>query len=76
MDIGFACLEEFWDEEELVSKLKKHFNEGFGKLFTGMTIGNFQPKCNCEPYLSGLWGGNIATMNEQAVRLGIPSIQL
>lgn len=76
LDVGLACLEEFWQEDELVGLLREYFLRGFGKLFEGLKIGNFQPKCNCDPYLNGLWGGNIATMNEQAVKLGIPSVQL
>lgn len=42
-----------------------------------MKVGNYEPKCNCEPYLHGLWGDErIATMTEQAIKLQIPSLQL
>ena len=56
--------------------LKKYFTKEFNKIFKGIKIGGFDPICNCEPYLSGLWGGSMATMNEQSINLGIPSIQL
>lgn len=37
---------------------------------------DFKADCNNDPYLHGLWGGNLRTMTEQAIELGIPSFQL
>jgi hypothetical protein len=56
--------------------LRKFLTTEYNRLFKDMKIGNFSPKCNCDPYLNGLWGSNMATMNQQAINLGVPSIQL
>jgi hypothetical protein len=38
-------------------------------------MNGYTAKLNAAPYLSGNWGGNIYTMNEQACMLSVPSIQ-
>lgn len=76
LDVGLACMEEYWEEPELVALLRKYLSTEFNRLFKGLKIGGHDPVCNCDPYLNGLWGGNMATMNQQAINLGVPSIQL
>jgi hypothetical protein len=32
--------------------------------------------CQPDPVLHGFWGGEIKTMTEQAIQIGVPSFQL
>ena len=45
-------------------------------LFEGLLFNGFKCKFNTSPKLHGYWAGDMCTMNEQAILLGIPSIQL
>lgn len=36
----------------------------------------YKARCEPDPYLNGNWGGELRTMTEQAIELGVPSFQL
>lgn len=75
IDVGIRSMEAHWDGDSLVKKIRMFFIE-HGKIFEGMKFGDFECEFNTDPYLHGYWGGGIHTMTEQAIILGIPSIQL
>ena len=59
--------------QAFATRLKAEFNKILKNIPKHLT---FTAVCNDEPYLNGNWGGDLYTMNEQAVMMGIPSIQL
>ena len=81
MDLGVSCLHEHWVEQygesDFVVALENYLVKGFDKVLKNCSHKGFKAKTNKRPYLNGNWGDcDIATMTEQAVVLGIPSIQL
>lgn len=81
LDLGVACLLHHWDpqygESDFLNSFVSNLKTGFDKILKNIPqYKGFTAVCNQDPYLNGLWGGDLRTMNEQAVILGIPSIQL
>ncbi len=78
LDLGVACLFKHWEqygEEDFLVSVTRELKEGFNRVLGGIPkFKEFKAICNEDPYLNGNWGGDIKTMNEQAVMLGIPSI--
>ena len=78
LDLGIACLFKHWEEygeQDFLVSFTRELKEGFNRvLATIPRYKDFRAVCNEDPYLNGNWGGDLKTMNEQAVMLGIPSI--
>lgn len=53
-----------------------NFFEKEGNIFGGLKFRGYECKFDTEPNLHGYWGCEVHTMTEQAILLGIPSIQL
>jgi len=63
LDLGTMPMEEnFWDKE-LWFNLTEELKKGFDKAFKGIKIRKFKPKCECNPSLHGLWGGDLHTIS-------------
>ncbi len=80
LDLGIECLIVKWEQidPEFCVNFNKVLTENFNKALTlAKPYKGFKPVCNNEPYLNGYWGcENLYTMTEQAIDLGIPSMQL
>lgn len=81
LDLGVQCLYKHWSNhdtapdflEAFISKLETDLN----KILKLIPKHKEYTACvNKDPYLSGNWGGELMTMTEQAVLMGIPSFQL
>mmetsp|Transcript_31102 Transcript_31102/g.30558 ORF Transcript_31102/g.30558 Transcript_31102/m.30558 type:complete len:102 (-) Transcript_31102:296-601(-) len=76
LDLGISCIIKHWPiQEEFVAKLEKTLVSGFNTVIHSQEKSGIKATTNSDPYLDGDWGdGDLATMTEQAVILGIPSI--
>jgi hypothetical protein len=79
LDLGISCMHNHWwsdyQERDFIVAFENYLVNGFNKVLKDQSYKGFKAKCNKEPYLNGNWGDvDIATMNEQAIVLGIPSI--
>ena len=75
VDVGLRSMEAHWEGDALVKKIRVFF-EKEENIFKGYKFGNYECCFNTDPVLHGYWGCEIHTMTEQAIILGIPSIQL
>lgn len=75
VDIGILSMKEHWKGDPLFHKIQDFFKE-HGNIFEGLKFGEFECKFNTDPALHGLWGSEKHTMTEQAILLGIPSLQM
>ena len=75
IDVGIKSMEVLWEGDPLVTKIRSFFAKE-GNVFEGLKFKGFPCTFNTEPYLHGFWGDKIHTMTEQAILLGIPSMQL
>lgn len=46
------------------------------RIFDGYKFRDMECRFNTDPCLHGLWSGQMHTMTEQAIKMGIPSFQL
>ena len=78
LDLGVACMYKHWDKDlEFQQMFVAKLTEGFNRVLAPLPKWKeYKAKCNNEPYLNGNWGSEIRTMTEQAIELGVPSIQL
>lgn len=64
-----------WEKDPLINEIKVFFLKN-GNIFSGIKFGKHECEFDTDPNLHGYWGCDIHTMTEQAIKLGIPSIQL
>ncbi|CDW81872.1 UNKNOWN [Stylonychia lemnae] len=80
LDLGIECAVKHWEgygEQDFLNAFINKLKSGFNEILKNIPkYKGFEAKCNENPYLNGNWGGDLKTMNEQAIVLGIPSIQL
>ena len=77
IDLGIKSMEMHWKNDSLVHQIR-HFFEKEGDIFGNLTF-NKGYKCRFNPNpksLTGFWGGQVHTMTEQAIMMGIASFQL
>jgi hypothetical protein len=67
-------MEAYWEGDPLIGKIRKFFDLK-GNIFEGLKFKGHPCRFNTDPDLHGYWGGDIHTMTEQSIILGIPSIQ-
>ncbi len=75
IDVGIRSMEAHWDNDPLIQKIHIFFKQN-NPLFSEYKFGKFDLCFETNPCLHGYWGGGIHTMTQQAIILGIPSIQL
>ncbi len=83
LDLGVACLYKHWansstiDECDFLTGFVECLTKGFNQCLKNIPKWKeYKAVCNNDPYLNGNWGGELRTMTEQAIMMGIPSIQL
>ena len=76
VDVGIRAMEVHWEDDPLLKYFKPFFEGKMSSIFAGLKFRDFDCVFNTDPYLHGYWGGSMMTMTEQAIILGIPSLQL
>ena len=75
IDVGIASIRHHWGKDIILKYFDSYFQK-LSSIFEGIKFRDFTCKFDTNPALHGLWGGDISTMTEQAIMLGIPSFQL
>ena len=80
LDLGVQCLHKHWlkyEENDFLQAFVAKLTSGFNTVLNNIPKHkDYGAVCNNDPILSGNWGGELMTMTEQAVLMGIPSFQL
>ena len=81
LDFATMSMKNYMVEEDqktlvnpIIDAVEKNFNEIYQDIRVG--INQIKTEVETDPYLKGFWGDNRHTMNSQASKLGIPSLQL
>ena len=75
LDLGVACMfKRFARDQEFCEQMSNALVQMLGNVIASLTLNKMRAIVNPDPYLDGNWGGDLATLNEQATILGIPSI--
>ena len=78
LDLGVMSMYYHWKQDlEFQSIFIGKLKAGFDSVLAPIPRWKeFKALCQTDPVLHGFWGGEIKTMTEQAIQIGVPSFQL